>query len=132
MAEHKRQQREDRVLGFFSSHPNELGPPSSHPQASVYPLRFRGGGDTLACGRVGAMGVTNRIRGQTLWYFRYTCTLWAKIKTIYSRCWFHLGSILLVTYFMPERVGEKEPIELGGGGGRGGRMSEISAVYDQS
>ncbi len=26
-------------------------------------------------------------------------------------------AILLDMYFMPERVGEKEPIELGGGGG---------------
>jgi hypothetical protein len=61
---------------------------------------------------------------------RHCGTLWAEIKTIYS--WCHLSTILPVMYFMLERVGEKEPIELGGGGGERGRMSEISAVYDQS
>jgi hypothetical protein len=130
MIEHTRQQREDRVLGFFFSRMNWDPPPPSPAGECVPPFGSGGGGGAHSLAGEGG-GVPIRTRGQTLWYSRYTCTLWAEIKAIYS--WCYLGSILFVTYFMLERVGEKEPIELGGGGGgRGGRMSEISAVYDQS
>jgi hypothetical protein len=63
-------QRVDRVLGFFSSRPNWDPPPPPHPQASVSHFWFRGGGNTLACGRGGG-GFPIRTRGQTLWCSRY-------------------------------------------------------------
>jgi hypothetical protein len=55
---------------FFSSRPN-WDPPPPHPEASVSPLRFRGGHTRL---RESGWGVPIRTRGQTLWYSRYVCT----------------------------------------------------------
>ncbi len=122
MAEHRRQQREDIVLGF--------GTPTPSPAGECFPyLWFQGGGGTHSLAGVGVSqfgrgdrhcgigrggGFPDLDKGIDT---RHWGTLWAEIKTIYS--WCHLGTILLVVYFMLERVGEMEPIELGGGGGRG-------------
>ncbi len=71
-----RDYRVDRVLGFFSNHPNR-DTPLSHPltrrRVCPPPLWFTGGKHSLAV--EGGRGVPIRTRGQILWYFRYICTL---------------------------------------------------------
>jgi hypothetical protein len=79
------------VLGFLPSRRN-WDPPLPHPQASVPPPFGSGGRDTLACGRGGG-GLPIRTRGQTLWYFRYLCTL----------CWRRLLLALLIPATKPIR-----------------------------
>jgi hypothetical protein len=62
---------------FFQSRPN--WDPHSLPRRPVCPPFGSGGGDILACGR-GGWGVPMRMRGQTLWYSRYICTLCMKLE----------------------------------------------------
>ncbi len=76
----KRRHRGDRVVRIGTP-----PPPLPQPLTSVFPpppLVPRGG--THSLGERGWGGVPIRTRGQTLWYSRYICTLWAEMSCFKS------------------------------------------------
>jgi hypothetical protein len=77
--------RVDRVLGLFSRRPNwDSHTPSTAGECVFPPFGSGVGGYTHSLGGkgVGGGGVPIPSRGQTLWYSRYICTLWAEVNLL--------------------------------------------------